>query len=270
MLVVCTNCQARIRVPEAAAGKKGKCPKCGTILSVPPAEAPSSEAPAPAPAPPAPEQTEVMDAPPFPPTDLSYAPEPPASSSPRPLPRTTRRADDLDDDDDEEDEPPRRRRDEDGDDRPRGRRDEADDNRPRRRDDLDVRRPRQSRGMSVASMVVGIGSLVVLLLSGGAMIFSAALLTCACPLGCLAGPIGYAGIALSAILALVAAPLGFLGMSRGGKGMAIAGIATGAATLVLCLVLLVVTLIFGAAAVFVGANAQPQPGLQPGRPPFKR
>jgi predicted Zn finger-like uncharacterized protein len=35
MLVTCPNCQSKIRVPDAAAGKKGKCPKCATVISIP-------------------------------------------------------------------------------------------------------------------------------------------------------------------------------------------------------------------------------------------
>jgi predicted Zn finger-like uncharacterized protein len=43
MLITCSNCQSKIRVPDSAAGKKGKCPKCGTIITIP-AEAPPEEA----------------------------------------------------------------------------------------------------------------------------------------------------------------------------------------------------------------------------------
>jgi serine/threonine protein kinase len=32
MQIICTSCQAIIRVPESLAGKKGKCPNCGTLL----------------------------------------------------------------------------------------------------------------------------------------------------------------------------------------------------------------------------------------------
>ena len=35
MLIQCTNCASKIRVPDSAAGKKGKCPKCGTVLVIP-------------------------------------------------------------------------------------------------------------------------------------------------------------------------------------------------------------------------------------------
>lgn len=36
MLIVCISCKCKIRVPDNAAGKKGKCPKCATIQSLPP------------------------------------------------------------------------------------------------------------------------------------------------------------------------------------------------------------------------------------------
>jgi predicted Zn finger-like uncharacterized protein len=51
MLVTCTNCQSKIKVPDAAAGKKGKCPKCGTIITIPALGAVDEPAPAPAEAP---------------------------------------------------------------------------------------------------------------------------------------------------------------------------------------------------------------------------
>jgi predicted Zn finger-like uncharacterized protein len=35
MLITCGNCQSKIRVPESAAGKKGKCPKCGSVITIP-------------------------------------------------------------------------------------------------------------------------------------------------------------------------------------------------------------------------------------------
>jgi serine/threonine protein kinase len=38
MFIVCTNCQSRNRVPDSAVGKKGKCPKCGVILTIPAAD----------------------------------------------------------------------------------------------------------------------------------------------------------------------------------------------------------------------------------------
>ncbi len=47
MLIVCTSCQGRMRVPEGLAGKKGKCPKCGAILTIAPAEAHATPTPSP-------------------------------------------------------------------------------------------------------------------------------------------------------------------------------------------------------------------------------
>lgn len=47
MLIVCSSCQSRMRVPEGLAGKKGKCPKCGAIMSVAPAEAAVTPTPMP-------------------------------------------------------------------------------------------------------------------------------------------------------------------------------------------------------------------------------
>ncbi len=49
MLIVCSNCQSTNRVPENAVGKKGKCPKCGTILDIPAADSGKTAPPLPAP-----------------------------------------------------------------------------------------------------------------------------------------------------------------------------------------------------------------------------
>jgi predicted Zn finger-like uncharacterized protein len=43
MQITCSSCQAKIRVPDSAAGKKGKCPKCGTAITIPAAEPPTEE-----------------------------------------------------------------------------------------------------------------------------------------------------------------------------------------------------------------------------------
>src|SRR3954469_12424255 len=63
ILVKCGGCQAKMNAPDAAAGKKVKCPKCGGVVPVPggaavpaPAQAAAKAPPkpaAPAPAPPA-------------------------------------------------------------------------------------------------------------------------------------------------------------------------------------------------------------------------
>lgn len=44
MLITCSNCQSKIRVPDSAAGKKGKCPKCGSVIVIPAAETAVDEA----------------------------------------------------------------------------------------------------------------------------------------------------------------------------------------------------------------------------------
>src|SRR5258708_9748661 len=44
MQVTCGNCQSKIRVPDSAAGKKGKCPKCGNVVAIPALDAPTEEA----------------------------------------------------------------------------------------------------------------------------------------------------------------------------------------------------------------------------------
>ena len=47
----CPSCQQMVRVPDGAAGKKGKCPRCGTIVQIPgPAAAAPADAAAPKPA----------------------------------------------------------------------------------------------------------------------------------------------------------------------------------------------------------------------------
>jgi predicted Zn finger-like uncharacterized protein len=48
MQVTCGNCQSKIRVPDSAAGKKGKCPKCGNVIAIPELDATTDE-PAPEP-----------------------------------------------------------------------------------------------------------------------------------------------------------------------------------------------------------------------------
>lgn len=49
MLITCSNCQSKIRVPDSAAGKKGKCPKCATVITIPAAEEAPLEATLPEP-----------------------------------------------------------------------------------------------------------------------------------------------------------------------------------------------------------------------------
>jgi serine/threonine protein kinase len=91
MLIVCSNCQSKSRVPDSAAGKKGKCPKCGAIVAIPLAE-PAAAAPplsnanaAAAPAPPAdPTPTPAKLQPGEAPTVASTVPPSPAGETPVP------------------------------------------------------------------------------------------------------------------------------------------------------------------------------------------
>ena len=69
----CPNCSAVLRTPEEAAGKKARCPKCGTIADVPLDSVP--QAPSPTPETPAGDPTAGMESP-------FGAPEKPAFESP--------------------------------------------------------------------------------------------------------------------------------------------------------------------------------------------
>ena len=145
MLIVCTKCQSNIHVPQTAAGKKGKCPRCGTVLTVPPAT-PPAVAPPPAPEPP-------PVPPPVPATAYaSEIPPPLPAPEPPPVPRAPRGYD-------ADDEPRRRRYNDDDDD-----------------DDLSIRRPRRrstSKAMAISAMCLGVSGLLlsaagVLVIIGGA------------------------------------------------------------------------------------------------------
>jgi len=96
VLITCTACNSKMRVPDSAVGKKVKCPKCGAVLSVPAAE-PPPESITPAPPPPPSEPITSHDG-----TEVTA--QIPASSVPKsPPPR--------DDEDDDDFEPPPLRRD---------------------------------------------------------------------------------------------------------------------------------------------------------------
>jgi predicted Zn finger-like uncharacterized protein len=127
MLIVCSSCNSKIRVPDSAVGKKGKCPKCGTVITITAPEAPSEQ--------------ETIEAPaPSSPFDFEGGPPP---SAPPPVAKTSRR---RDEDDDEDVAPPRRR-------------DDIDDI-----DEEPVRgsRPKSppSQGLSMGAMIAGIVGLL--------------------------------------------------------------------------------------------------------------
>jgi predicted Zn finger-like uncharacterized protein len=140
MLITCSNCQSKIRVPDSAAGKKGKCPRCGTVIAIPATGEAAEEAPAEAPAetpPPPPEP--VAEAPPAEeparsPFDFSE-PEPP----PAPPKKASRKA--AADEDEVVEEPEVEAY--------------ADEERPKTRKPV-----KESATLSLVSMILGILSLV--------------------------------------------------------------------------------------------------------------
>lgn len=232
MLIVCTSCQSSIRVPDTAAGRKGKCPKCGTILTIP-----AVEAPPPAPPPSAP--------PPLPPTAYASEIPPPLPPEPPVVPRTPRGYD--------EDDGLRRRYDD----------DDFDD------DDLSIRRPRRvgGKGMAISGMVLGLAGLLlagggVLVIVGGASFGQPDL----CCYGCVGGS---TGIAISGLLGVLGIVFGSIGQSQSGRGFAWAGIITGglALLLVLAYVVLIILAMFGFIVV-VGAAANAMQQQQQAQPPF--
>ncbi|HEX6986423.1 MAG TPA: MJ0042-type zinc finger domain-containing protein [Planctomycetaceae bacterium] len=78
----CPACDATIRVKDEAAGKKGRCPKCRTLLLVP--DPGPDEEPAPAPPEPEPPAPPLAVAPPAPaaPPEPAVEPEPPVEPEP--------------------------------------------------------------------------------------------------------------------------------------------------------------------------------------------
>ncbi len=236
MLIVCTNCQSTIRVPDDAVGKKGKCPRCGTVITI----SAAGDAPA-VPAAPASPPAET----PLPSTGYAST-APPVSSEPPPLPKARARYDDFDDEPspryDEDDEPRRRREDEDD-------------------EDWDIRRrgPRRrapSRGMSIAAMVLGLTGLFILLASTVVtFLFTAAAGPGGCCVGIIGGPIA---LLVAGVLGLLGIILGFVGLSHGGRGFAWTGIGTGSASVLLVLLFLLLSFLGFVALVGIGVAAQQQ------------
>ena len=191
MLIDCTSCGSKIRVPDGMAGKKGKCPKCALVFTIPEADAPPGLAPLEIPAAPAPtsradlgitavpgERSAVPAAPP--------AAEQPAPASPRPA---------WEDDDNDRERGRSRRRD---------RYDDDDDDYGdvRRR----LRRAPETNGLALAAMIVGI-------VSASLGVFAFCCWVLIAPLAGIGGA--------------VAVILGFLGKAQGGESHAITGIVLG-------------------------------------------
>jgi predicted Zn finger-like uncharacterized protein len=216
MLITCNGCNSKIRVPDSAAGKRVKCPKCATLIRVPEVERPpqSSE----------PQTTGVSSTPLPPPPPAESEPEPQetpqksvdpdafsttgSSSGSKPPPLKRKRAsspdDSVDEDDDDEPRTPGKRpRKYDDDDRDE---DDEDD------DDLDVRnrrgRSQPANGMATTSMIMGVTSVV----------FGVPGCT-----GCCCGIF----TAIAAITGIVAVTLGYMGKSPGSETYTTTGIICG-------------------------------------------
>ncbi len=166
--VVCGNCQTRLNAPDAAAGKKVKCPKCQTVMAVPGAAAPpppAADTPFDFNDDPQPRRT-GGESPPARPAPESPPPPPPAagaafdfgaavSSASEPKGRGDRPRR-------EDDDRPRRRDDDDRPRRPRPRDEDAeDDDRPR------GRRPDGGKKKSMLPLLLLGGGLLVLVCCGG-------------------------------------------------------------------------------------------------------
>jgi predicted Zn finger-like uncharacterized protein len=178
MQVTCDQCQSKIRVPDSAAGKKGKCPKCGAIIAIPAAEAAPSK-----PAPPAPAGS-LFD------FGEEAAPAKPGKAKAKPA------ADEVDEVEDYEEEPAG-----------------------------GAKKKVESTGLSIASLILGIVSLLCSCFSFGSL--------------CVA-PVPFA----CAVTALI---LGFIGMKKGGKTLAIIGICCGGGSILLTIILSIVGFFFSAA-----------------------
>lgn len=259
MQVVCSGCNAKIKVPDKAAGKKIKCPRCATVLTVPMPDAssgpdesalPNSKPELPPPDGATSRAEAPLETPDEAPADETGVTDKPSSSGKGPPPIESKRAswDERDNSDEEEAEPPSRRRSRDdddddeedeGEDRPRKRRrrDEDDDD-----DRLDVRKRRRKEGasgMAMGSMITGIVSVV------------AGVPGC---LGCCCGL--FTAIAL--ICGIIAVILGFMSRkSPGSENMAMTGIVCGFVGIafgVIGIVMVILSVFFRVGV--VGANWQ--------------
>ena len=135
--LVCSSCQARLKVRENLAGRKIKCPKCGQTLVVPTDEEPESAPPKASP--------------------ITSRPRPVEEEEERP---TRKRRSEEDNEETEEDEDCGRRR--------RRERDDREDDRPRPRR---KRKAGKSGGKGLLIVLLAGGGLVVLLLGGVLLAF---------------------------------------------------------------------------------------------------
>jgi predicted Zn finger-like uncharacterized protein len=223
MLITCDGCNAKIRVPDKAAGKRVKCPKCANMIKVPAADPAAADDPetsgmssTPLPPPPAPEP----ETPDEQGTEITSTPSS-KESKPPPIKKSSSKAA-WDDEDDVEDED-----DDDDDDRRKRRRKRDDDDEDEEDDDLDVRKRRVRKvrkpvnGMATTAMSMGIVSVTCLI----------APICCCGLLGC--------GI-LATITGTLALIFGFMGKVPGSEAQAMTGIICGAIAVVLGLIELII------------------------------
>jgi predicted Zn finger-like uncharacterized protein len=199
MLITCSNCQSKIKVPDNAAGKKGKCPKCGNVIVIPAAEPPVDEDIAPAPK----SSASAFEAPakkkpaPPPAEEEDYVEE---GEPPLPKSKSARDEDEIEDEEYDEQE------------------EEDDDDRPSRKKLKKLKKGPQSIGLSLTSMILGICGVVFG--TGG----------CCVPcLGIWTSPLPF-------LLGAGAIITGIFGLKKGGTGFAITGLVTGGVGLLEALV----------------------------------
>ena len=225
MQITCTNCGAKIRVPDNAAGKKGKCPKCQTVMTIPAAGDPSADDL------PKARAQEAVSAGGGTPFDFNEPADAPPAVKKSSKGQKARDEEDGDDDDVSESV-----------------------------GGTSIAKKGESKGLSLTSMILGISGLVLTLLFGvggiGVGIIGAA--ACACPCGIY---LSYFGFPISGIASIVGIILGVIGLKKGARGMAWTGIATSAASILLILVFVVITIVLPFLGVMVlgaaGAAAQP-------------
>jgi predicted Zn finger-like uncharacterized protein len=176
MLITCDGCNSKIRVPDKAAGKRVKCPKCATMIKVPaletPPDAPSADSAtagvSSTPLPPPPEAETPREQPAEETTGNEVTSTPSSKGSkPPPIKKSSGGKPAWDDNPDDDDgrEKKRSKRDDDDDEDE----DDDDDRKKKRRkrdddDDLDVRKKRGRKGtpnsLALTSMIIGIVSAV--------------------------------------------------------------------------------------------------------------
>jgi len=230
--VVCPTCGTTLALTDAMLGGEVQCGQCQQVFR-------------------------TTQAPPPPPKKANARREEPDDDDVRPSRRPRRRYEDDDDDD----RPTRRSRRDDGDeyeDRPRRRRP-----RSRRDDDYDDRES-SGNGMAVTGMILGI---VAVTAEVPAMMMTAFGSIFCCGLG---GVFTWPAHILGVALGITGLILGIMGMKKQeGKGMAVTGVATSIAALVLALI----SIILMAAGYSAWQRAVNNGGIfipPPNNPPIRR